>query len=242
MKEQNKMENNKVKTKIIIPVDTVFDFAGDGLDGSKGKLRVDAGAGLSFNEWGRLILNLLENGGLGYQNDKLCVNSCEVASRIVGTGLKVNECKLAIDFINVVACGLKIDTDGKLLVDVEKLAGNGLKTLDCQFQIDPSAVDALADARIAENSQTDTTKTVVIPYCIDIEFRHKPSGYGYSTTFEIVKTFSTLTIYKNTADKVVKIAQGEIQETTQEFDLSSGVSQNVTERVDTPNKPNFYSN
>ena len=236
------MESSKVKTRIIIPADTVFDFAGDGLDGGRGKLRVDAGAGFGFNEWGRLILNLLENGGLGYVNDKLCINACEMASRIAGTGLQVQDCKLAVNFCDIVDCGLKMTEDGKFAVDLEKLAGKGLKVVECELQVNFAEVALVADARIDADAQIDPTKTLVLPYIIDNEFRYKPNGYGYNCGLEIVKNFSTMTFYKNCKNRVVAVEQGEIQQSVQDFEFGCGVVQNVAARTETPAVPNFYAN
>lgn len=242
------MESSKIKTRIIIPKDTVFDFAGDGLDGGRGQLRVDAGAGFGFNEWGRLILNLLENGGIGFINDKLCINACEVASRIAGTGLKVQDCKLAVDFCDIIDCGLMVTENGKFAVDLEKLAGKGLKVVDCELQVnfDEVAVVAaiVADAKIDADAQIDQTKTLTLPYTIDIQFRYKPNGYGYNCGLEVVKSFSTMTFYKNVKGRVVGVEQGEVQQSVEDFIFDSGcnVVQTVAARSETPTAPNFYAN
>ncbi len=234
-------DSNKVRTRIIIPADTLFDFAGDGLDGNRGKLKVDAGAGFGFNEWGRLILNLLENGGIGYHNDQLCINTCEVASRLAGFGLGVRDCKLAVNFCDVTGCGLTTDADGKFAVDVVELAGRGLKAVDCEIAIDDQVVLDLAKAAIEGDSAIDTTKTTTAPHVVDIQFRYKPNGYGYNCGLEIVKSVSVMTILRNAAGRVVRIEHGEVQTTTQEFDFGCGVVQNVAERAETPAAPNFYA-
>lgn len=234
-------ESNKIRTRIIIPSDTLFDFAGDGLDGSRGRLKIDAGAGFGFNEWGRLILNLLENGGLGYHNDQLCINTCEVASRLAGFGLSVRDCKLAVNFCDVAGCGITTDEDGKFAVDVVELAGRGLKAVDCEIVIDDQVVLDLAKAAIVGDSAIDESKTTTVPIISDIQFRYKPNGYGYNCGLEIIKTWTNQTIYRNASDRVIKIIHSDPQTTTQDFDFGCGVVQNVAEREETPAAPNFYA-
>jgi len=234
------MESSKVRTRVIIPADTVFDFAGDGLTGAKGQLAVDAGAGFTFNELGRLIFNLVENGGLGFFNDKLGINPCEVASRIAGTGLRVDDCKLAVNFDCIAACGLKMTPDGKFAVDTEELAGAGLKAGECDLEIDPGFLAQAVQSQIDNDSVVDPSKTVTLPYVVDTEFRYKPSGYGYNSGLEVVKTLASLVITKNAGGRVVGVDQGPVTQTTQDFNFS-GVTQNVAAREETPAAPNFYA-
>ena len=254
-------EVSKVKTRIILPADTVFDFAGDGLTGAKGQLRVDAGAGFTFNEWGRLILNLLENGGLGYINDKLCINACEVASRLAGTGLRVNDCKLAVDFSDIAASGRKVTKGGKLEVDVEALAGRGLKVVDVELvvnvdslagtglvsdgdklNVDLELVAAAAHQAVEADMTVDPTKTTTLPYTIDTNFRYKPNGYGYNCGLEVIKTFSTLTLLRNHLGRIVGIEEGELHTDVLEFDFGCNPPVAVAERAETPAAPNFSAN
>ena len=238
-------ESNRVKTRVIIPADTIFDFAGDGLTGGRGQLAVDAGAGFTFNENGRLIFALLEMGGLGFFDDRLCINFCELCHRIAGEGLRVvgehHHCKLAVDFDGMADCGLKMTEEGKFAVDTAALAGTGLVAGECDLHLDVGFLAGAVQSQINNDSVPDPSKMQVLPYVVSTEYRYKPNGYGYNSGLEIVQTTSTLIIHKNAAGRCVGVEQGQINTTTQDFDFSTGVTQNVAERAETPAAPNFYS-
>jgi len=237
--------SDKVKIRVTFPPETNFAFAGDGLDGSLGMLRVDCGAGMKFNELGRLILNLLQDGGLTYHNDALCINTCAVAARLAGSGLRVvhdgHQCRLAVDFGDVAACGLKMDDDGKFAVDTAQLAGTGLVAEECSLNLDVGFLAAAMQSQINNDVAIDTSKTMTLPYVVSTEYRYKPNGYGYNSGLEIVQTTSTLIIYKNAAGRTVNVEQGPVNTTTQDFDFGGGVPVNVAERAETPVTPNFYA-
>lgn len=238
-------ESNRIKTRVIIPADTVFDFAGDGLTGSRGQLKVDAGAGFTFNESGRLILNLLADGGLTYQSDALCLNICALAARIAGSGLRVvfenGSCKLAVDFDDMADCGLKMTEDGKFAVDAAALAGTGLVAGECDLNLDVGFLAGAIQSQINNDAAIDPAQTITLPYVVSTEYRYKPNGYGYNSGLEIVQTTSTLIIHKNAAGRTVSVLQGPTNTTTQDFDFGGGVPVNVAERSETPVAPNFYS-
>ncbi len=229
-------------TRILLPLDTVLAFAGDGLNGSNGQFSVDCGAGLGFNEWGRLILNLLEGGGLGYRHDALCINPCEVSFKIAGFGLKVDDCKLAVDFGDVAGCGLTVDENNKFAVDTADLAGTGLIGDNCQFAVDPGFLAGAISSQINNNNQPDDTQTTSISYLVDTDFKYKPSGYGYGSGLEITKTYSSLVITRNAGGFVLMITQGPTTQVVQDFNFGSSVVQNVADRIETPTTPNFYVN
>lgn len=237
--------SDKVKIRIMLPHDTNFAFAGDGLDGKLGMLRVDAGAGLTFNEHGRLIMNLLLEGGLTYHQDALCVDTCAIAARIAGSGLRVvyenGSCKLALDFGDMAGCGLKMDDDGKFAVDTAQLAGTGLVAEECSLNLDVGFLAGAIQSQINNDAQVDLTKTVTMPYVVSTEYRYKPNGYGYNSGLEIVQTTSTLIVYKNAAGRTVAVEQGPVNTTTQDFDFGGGVPVNVAARAETPVTPNFYA-
>jgi len=241
------MESSKVKVRVIFPPETSFDFAGDGLDGSKGVLKVDHGAGMTINELGRLILDILEDGGLGYIEDKLCINTCAVAARLAGHGLHVvhdgHHCKLAVDFGDAAGCGLRMDEDGNFALDAAAVAGTGLvaNADGCEIEIDAGFLAGAMQSQINNDSVVDPDQTVTLPYVIDTEFRYKPNGYGYNSGLEIVKTTSTLIISKNAAGRTVRVEQGPVNQTTQDFDFGTGIPQNVAARPETPSAPNFYA-
>lgn len=238
-------ESNRVKTRVIIPADTVFDFAGDGLTGSRGQLAIDAGAGFTFNENGRLIFALLEMGGLGFFDDRLCLNFCEVAQRLAGEGLRVSghghRCKLAVDFQGMADCGLKMTEEGKFAVDTAALAGTGLVAGPCDLHLDVGFLAGAVQSQIDNDAAVDPSKTITLPYVVSTEYRYKPNGYGYNSGLEIIQTTSTLVIHKNAAGRVVTVDQGPVNTTTQDFDFGGGVPVNVAERAETPVAPNFYS-
>ena len=236
------MESNRIVTKILLPPDTVLDFAGTGLAGKDAKLSVNAGAGLGFNDWGRLILHLLDGGALGFYKDALCINNCETSSRLAGAGLKVESCKLAVDTSKIVGHGLKTEKT-EIEVNVNELAGNGLKEEEGKVAIDPAFFVSAVQSQINNNNVVDIDFTIELPYLIDTEFRYKPNGYGYNSGLEIVKTMSSIIVTKSAGGFVLGLSQGPITQTTQDFDFSTvGVTQNVAERQETPTTPNFYAN
>lgn len=238
------MESSKVKIKVIIPVNTVFDFAGDGLNGKMGQLSVDCGAGMMFNELGRLILNLLAGGGLGYHNDALCINTCEVASRLAGRGLSVKDCKISVDFGDIAGPGLVQTQDGKVVLDTAALAGTGLvadPATPGRLDLDTGFLAGEISSQINNDLVVVPDLTLVVPFTISTTFNYKPNGYGYNSGIEIVSTTSTLVFYKNAGGNVVGVTQGPITQTSQDFDFGSGVPMNVAERQETPAAPNFYA-
>jgi len=245
----------RIRTKIVIPEDAMFDFIGNGLRTERGQIVLDAGAGFGFNEWGRLILSVLEGGGIAFVDDKLCINACEVASRIAGTGLKVQDCKLSIDpsqFTRLLGCALKIDEHGRLAVDSAALAGTGLTVQDCIINVDTKklapllagdGIVATPDGKLnnaACNLTPDPARTVVIPVINNIVFRHRPNGYGYNMGIEVEKTASSLTVLYNHVGVCVGVVPGEPVVTIENFDLTQPPV-GITDREDTPESPNFYS-
>lgn len=235
------MQSKRIVTRILLPPESIFAFAGNGLDGTQGNLSVDAGAGFAFNEWGRLILNLLESGGLGFVDDALCINSCEVASRIAGKGLNVRDCKLAVDFSKVTGVGLTVTPEGDFALDIVGIAGTGLVVENNKINIDTGWFATGVQSQINNNSVIDPDQTVVFPYTVDVDFRYKPNGYGYNSGLEVVKKTSSLIVSKNAAGHVISVTRGPTEESTQDFDFGTNFAQNVADREETPATPNFYA-
>lgn len=236
------MESKRIVTRIILPLNAIFDFAGDGLDGSNGKFCVDAGAGLGFNEWGRLILKLLDNGGLGFEDEALCIKSAEVAARIAGKGLYVDDKgKLSVDFAKVTGIGLTMTPEGDFALDLYGITGSGLTVEEGRIKIDAGWFATAVQSQINNNSVTVPEKTVVFPYTVDVDFRYKPNGYGYNSGIEVIKKTSSLIISKNAAGAVIGVTQGPVEQSSQEFDFGNNFAQNVADREETPATPNFYS-
>jgi hypothetical protein len=235
------MESRRIVTRLILPPEAIFAFAGDGLSGRNGELSIDAGAGFGFSEWGRLILKLLDGGGLGFKEDALCINPCEVSSRIAGKGLSVRHCKLNVDFGEVTGVGLTVTEDGDFALDLVGIAGTGFVVDQDKLNIDTGWFANAVQSQINNNAVIDPAQTVVMPYTIDVDFRYKPNGYGYNSGIEVIKKTSSLVITKNAAGVVMGVTQGPVETSTQDFDFDNNFAQNAAEREETPATPNFYA-